>query len=125
MHKDSNALNWFEIPVNNFDRAKKFYETIFDFQMSSEKVGTGMMGFFPSYTGKISGAIIQGKGYVSTTDGVKLYLNCNPDLSIVLAKVVSAGGNITVPKTQIAPELGHFAFINDSEGNTIGLHSQN
>ncbi len=23
-----NAINWFEIPVKNFDRAKKFYETI-------------------------------------------------------------------------------------------------
>ncbi|MEP7376701.1 MAG: VOC family protein [Chitinophagaceae bacterium] len=23
-----NAINWFEIPVENFDKAKKFYEAI-------------------------------------------------------------------------------------------------
>ena len=28
-----NALNWFEIPVSDFERSKKFYETIFDYQM--------------------------------------------------------------------------------------------
>lgn len=124
MHNDANALNWFEIPVSDFARAKKFYETIFGIEMHANEMGGCMMGFFPSYTGKVSGAIVQGKGYVPVADGSKLYLNCNPDLAPVLAKVEAAGGKSIVPKTQIAPDLGYFAFISDSEGNTIGLHSQ-
>lgn len=41
-----NALNWFEIPVENFDRAKKFYETIFNVQMPESTMGPARMGFF-------------------------------------------------------------------------------
>jgi len=43
-----NALNWFEIPVADFDRAKKFYETIFNYQMPESMMGPSRMGF--SYT---------------------------------------------------------------------------
>jgi predicted enzyme related to lactoylglutathione lyase len=28
-----NAINWFEIPVKNFDKAKVFYETILGAEM--------------------------------------------------------------------------------------------
>ena len=41
-----NALNWFEIPVADFARAKKFYETIFDYQMPENTMGKAKMGFF-------------------------------------------------------------------------------
>jgi uncharacterized protein len=125
MHKDANALNWFEIPVSDFARAKKFFETIFGIEIQTNEMGGAVMGFFPASTGKVSGAIVQGKGYVPTRDGAKIYLNCNPDLSVVLSKVEAAGGKIIVSKTVITPELGYFAFVFDTEGNTIGLHSQN
>jgi uncharacterized protein len=125
MHQDSNAINWFEIPVSNFDKAKKFYESIFGFTMHVNEMAGFMMGFFPAYKGKVSGAIVSGNGYVPSKDGAKLYLNCNPDLSMVLDKVEAAGGKIVAPKTMIGPDLGYYAFILDSEGNTIGLHSQN
>ncbi len=41
-----NALNWFEIPVGDFDQAKKFYEVIFNFQMPESHMGPARMGFF-------------------------------------------------------------------------------
>lgn len=41
-----NALNWFEIPVEDFNRAKKFYEAIFNFQMPESTMGPAHMGFF-------------------------------------------------------------------------------
>ena len=41
-----NALNWFEIPVSDFERGKKFYETIFDYQMPENIMGKVQMGFF-------------------------------------------------------------------------------
>jgi predicted enzyme related to lactoylglutathione lyase len=42
----TNAINWFEISANNFDRAKKFYETIFDYQMQETTTDAGRMEFF-------------------------------------------------------------------------------
>ncbi len=51
-------INWFEIPVTDFDRAKKFYETIFDCKIETQEIRGFLVGFFPSYEGKvISGAI--------------------------------------------------------------------
>ena len=124
MHKDSNAINWFEIPVTNFERAKKFYETIFGIQMHSQNMNGYMMGFFPSYTGKASGAIIHGEDCVPSKNGTMVYLNSNPDMTPIINKVETAGGKIIMPKTQITPELGFQAVIIDTEGNKVALHSQ-
>jgi hypothetical protein len=56
--------------------------------------------------------------------GALIYLNANPDLSVYLARVEAAGGKVTVPKTQISPEIGYRACLTDTEGNRLALHSQ-
>ena len=54
-----------------------------------------------------------------------MFLNANPDLQAVLDRVEGAGGTVLMPKTVIPMEgAGVFAMIADSEGNTVGLHSQ-
>jgi hypothetical protein len=40
----------------------------------------------------------------------------------VLARVEAAGGKIAMPKTSIGPN-GFMAFIIDTEGNQVGIHS--
>jgi predicted enzyme related to lactoylglutathione lyase len=121
-----NALNWFEIPVTNFDRAKKFYETIFSYQMPENIMGSARMGFllydFPA--GKVGGAIVYNPEFYTPSDnGSLIYLNCQPDLQIVLDKVEQAGGQTLMHKTMVAPDLGFWALIKDSEGNRVALHS--
>jgi predicted enzyme related to lactoylglutathione lyase len=120
-----NALNWFEIPVTDFDRAKKFYETIFDYQMPESMMGITRMGFFlyDFKTGKVGGAICHGNGYTPSQQGALIYLNCQPDLQIVLNNVEQAGGRIIQQKTSINAELGFMAIITDTEDNRIALHS--
>ena len=59
----------------------------------------------------------------SGNEGPKVYLTGGDDLQNVLSRVEGAGGQITMPKTQISPEYGHMAFFQDSEGNVVGLHS--
>jgi len=121
-----NALNWFEIPVNDFDRAKKFYESIFSYQMPENIMGPARMGFFlyDMQAGKVGGAIVYRPDfYTPSENGSLIYLNCQPDLQVVLNKVTDAGGTILTPKTPVAPELGFWALIKDSEGNRVALHS--
>lgn len=120
-----NALNWFEIPVTDFDRAKKFYETIFDYQMPESMMGITRMGFFlyDFKTGKVGGAICHGNGYTPSQLGALIYLNCQPDLQLVLNSVEQAGGRIIQQKASINAELGFMAMITDTEGNRIALHS--
>jgi predicted enzyme related to lactoylglutathione lyase len=46
MEMVSHAINWFEIPVENFERAKAFYSKIFDFAMPESIAGNKRIGFF-------------------------------------------------------------------------------
>ena len=123
-----NALNWFEIPVSDFDRAKKFYETIFSYEMPESQMGPSRMGFFlhDFNGGKVGGAIVHYPEFYTPSDnGSLIYLNCQPDLQIVLDRVEQAGGKILNAKSLISPEqnLGYWALINDTEGNRVALHS--
>jgi predicted enzyme related to lactoylglutathione lyase len=119
-----NMINWFEIPVKDFERAKKFYETVFDCTLTDNSFGPWKMGLFPADTGKVSGAIVSGEGYEPTEKGALIYFNCHPDLNVQLARVEAAGGKITVQKRQISPDVGYWACVIDTEGNRIALHSQ-
>lgn len=49
--------------------------------------------------------------------------SANPDVQLVLDKVVAAGGKILVPKMEISPEYGYMGVFIDTEGNRIALHS--
>ena len=119
-----NAINWFEIPVNNFDEAKKFYETILGADMHLMEAMGMKSAFFPAEmeTGGIGGCIIQGEGYEPSPKGSLVYINGGDDLGVPLSKVEAAGGKILLPKTAIG-QNGFMAHFTDPEGNKVGLHS--
>ena len=121
----TNAISWFEIPVNNFERAKKFYSTIYDYDLPEQMMGEARMGFLlcDVEKGGIGGAIVSGQSKQPSADGTLAYLNGGKDLEIVLNRVETAGGKILLPKTQISPEIGYFAYFMDTEGNKLALHS--
>ena len=127
MDKNSNSLNWFEIPAVDITRAKKFYEGIFSMYMDPMQEMKGMkMVSFPSEirNGKASGALVQSDTHKPSKDGVMIYLNANPDIQSVINRIEPAGGKVILPKTHISPELGYMAFFIDTEGNKMALHAQ-
>jgi predicted enzyme related to lactoylglutathione lyase len=128
MDKNSNSLNWFELPAKDITRAKKFYETIFNVQMQDmgEMMGMKMVGF-PSENGngKASGGLVESQMHQPSTEGAVVYLNANPSIQTVIDRIEAAGGKVVMPKTEISPEIGQMAFFIDSEGNKVGLHAQN
>ena len=121
-----NAVGWFEIPVTDFDRARKFYSTIYDYEMPEILVGPVKMGIFLHHreVGGIGGAIVCGESYIPSKTGPKIYLNGGIDLLTVLNRVEGAGGKIVLGKTDVG-EMGFIAIIEDTEGNPISLHSRN
>lgn len=124
MDNSTNALNWFEIPAKDINRSKKFYETIFGIEMEyMEMEGTKMAMFpFTPGNGKASGAIVEGEHHKPSGEGTFVYLNANPAMDNVLAKVEAAGGTIMQPKMSIG-EHGNVAYIIDTEGSVVGIHS--
>ncbi len=124
MTAKDNSLNWFEIPAADIKRASKFYETIFSIEMPQMEM-MGTMAFFPAdnMAGKVGGAVVQSPNHKPGPNGTLVYLNANPDLADVIGKVEKAGGKVVMPKTKITDEIGFMGCIIDTEGNTVGLHS--
>ena len=112
---------WFEIPVADMDRARRFYEAVFDTRIEVFDLGPLRMGMLPHKD--VGGALCQGEHYRPSPDGVVVYLEAEPDLSVALARIEPAGGKILQPKKQISPQHGFMALFLDPEGNRLALHS--
>lgn len=120
----TNAINWFEIPAKNFDRAKTFYETVLDIKINIVPHPTNKYGVFPAdmQNGQVGGALSEGEGCEPSSKGVLIYLNGGDDLSVPLSKVEKAGGKILLSKTSIG-QNGFMAHFADTEGNKVALQS--
>ncbi len=118
-----NAINWFEIPVTDFDRAKKFYETLYGAEISEMPFPGGRYGMLPSdMQNGVGGGLAQGDDFIPSDKGTIVYLNGGDDLNIPLARIEPAGGKVIMPKTSIGGN-GFMALFIDTEGNKVALHS--
>lgn len=121
----SNPVCWFEIYVQDMERAKAFYEQVFEvklellnspdpevelwsFPMDMERWGAG-------------GALVKMTGVSSGGGGTLVYFSC-ADCAVEAALVKAAGGQVVREKWAIG-EYGFIALATDTEGNMIGLHS--
>lgn len=124
--ENKHIIAWFEIPVTDIKRAKKFYESILDIGLSSMDMRDEFkMEVFPGDQDSVSGALVYNASWYNTsnTHGPLVYLNANPDLQIAQDKIEEAGGTVSIPKRQISPDHGFMAVFEDTEGNRIALHS--
>ena len=121
-----NAISWFQIPVIDFDRAVKFYNTIFATELTlTEGLGNKVAMFpYERSPDTVGGALYKGPGFEPSDKGTLVLLNAGDDLAPVLERVEEAGGKITLPKTQISSEFGYIAHFIDTEGNKVALHSK-
>lgn len=119
----ANALNWFEIPVIDFARAKAFYEKVLGIVIDRMEMGPVTMGMLSTDQNAVGGAIVHGDGGSPSKTGTLVYLNGGDDLAPMLARAKAAGGAVVVPKTEIGNDFGFFAHFIDTEGNKVGLHS--
>lgn len=124
-------ISWFEIPVTDMNRAKFFYETVFNVEVAINDFGNVVMGWFPPAeditTPGISGSLVCHKeDYIpSATHGILVYFNSQSgDISDELNRVEGAGGIVLREKTLISNEIGYMALVLDSEGNRIALHNK-
>jgi predicted enzyme related to lactoylglutathione lyase len=117
------AINWFELPVVNLERAQKFYEAMLGTKLKPEVAGEIPMALFGSEGKGVGGALIKDDRRKPVTDGAVVYLNANGKLDACIARVSAAGGKVVLPKTDIGPP-GFIAMILDTEGNCVGLHTE-
>lgn len=125
----TNVITWFEIPVENIERAKTFYETILDLQLVKRNDGGDEALFFPynpavvqATSGRVTGVLSKSDKNKPSASGTVVYINASPDLQLVVDRVEKAGGKVVVPRIEIP--AGYIALIIDSEGNKVGLHAE-
>ncbi len=122
---NSNPVGWFDIHVSNLDRAKKFYETVFNMQLTDLPIEWGKQSLFPfdHESPNISGALVENPDF--TPNGINTVVYFETEDCITEEKrIEEAGGKIVRPKMSIG-DFGFVSIFIDSEGNTIGLHSRN
>jgi len=122
-----NPVGWFEIYVQDMERAKAFYQTVFKVTLNPlPSPDSDMeMWVFPGM-GEMdrpgcNGTLCKMKGKDSGTGGTLIYFSCD-DCAEEAARAQAAGGRVQMEKMPIG-EYGHIALIVDPDGNTIGLHS--
>jgi predicted enzyme related to lactoylglutathione lyase len=123
-----NVVGWFEIPVNDMDRAMQFYETVFGFKLSRNQMGPLDMAWFPwvdNGMGAGGSLVYHPDQYKPSSDGTLVYLTAwSGDVAVELSRIEAAGGKVLMEKKEISPEHGFMALFLDTEGNRIALHSR-
>lgn len=120
------AINWFEIPAVDLERAYQFYFTVLKGNIRKGIFGNTDLVLFnvPFETGEaVGGSIVQRADMKPSTEGSIIYLNAFGKLHEAVALVEKAGGKVVVPEINLG-KFGLSAIIIDSEGNRIGLLSQ-
>jgi uncharacterized protein len=122
---NTNAIGWFDIYVDDMDRAVAFYESVL--KQKLEKIGdptgeTQMMSF-PGNMAVYgaSGALVKAPRSRPGIGGTMVYFSVE-ECSVEQSRVVAAGGKLVRPKFSIG-EFGWVALCTDTEGNMFGLNS--
>jgi uncharacterized protein len=118
-----NLIVWFELPVIDMERARRFYTEVFKIKIEVQEMGGSPYGMFPMEGYGNSGALVKQSDFKPSATATTIYFNSGEDLSVPLSRVEPAGGKIITPKTLIGEEVGYYALFLDTEGNRIGLHS--
>lgn len=120
----ANPVIWFELYVNDMARARAFYETVL--QLTLEPLPDAGMEYFsfPMDDNRVGagGALAKMEGMAPGGGGTLIYFTCD-DCAVEESRVEAAGGRVLKSKLSIGA-YGFMSLVLDSEGNTIGLHSQ-
>lgn len=118
----SNPVGWFEIYVQDMNRAKRFYEDVFQGRLQELNLPGAEMWAFPMEMNGAGagGALVSMKG-VPSGGSTLVYFRCD-DCSIEEARVSAASGKVHKEKFAIG-QYGYISLVIDPDGNMFGLHS--
>ena len=119
-----NPVGWFELYVQDMDRARSFYETVLDITLEKLEMPDIEMYGFPMDMDShgTSGSLIKVPGVPSGGTGTMVYFGC-VDCAVEESRVEEAGGTVERPKMSIG-EYGFVTVLKDPDGNLVGLHSR-
>lgn len=118
-----NVVGWFEIYVQDLNRAKTFYEAVFEVKLEPLPSPVVKMYEFPFAPEKpgCPGALVHMEGYKPGGNSTVIYFSCD-DCAVEAARATKNGGRVLKEKFSIG-DYGFISLVFDTEENLIGLHS--
>ncbi len=124
--KAPNAVGWFDIYVDDIDRAARFYEHALDVTLAPmvDPTGETHMMAFPTDMEAYGagGALVQSPFGRPAPGGTLVYFSVR-DCAVHEPRVITAGGKVVRPKFSIG-QFGWVTLCMDTEGNMFGMSSQ-
>jgi len=120
-----NPINHFEIPYDDFEKAKEFYEKVFGWKFQE----VGGAPYHMVYTCEVDDKFmckepntINGGMYKRGEEGAKspVVVITVPNLPEHLEKIKQAGGEIVFGPTKVG-DMGYYAQVKDTQENIIGV----
>jgi len=123
---NANVVDWFEIYVDDIERARKFYQAVFGKPMmdlpTPDPTKHKMVAFaWVEGAPNAAGALVWMPEMKAGGNSTVVYFMCE-DCAVEESRVVAAGGQVMMPKFSIG-EFGFCSWCIDCEGNYFGLHS--
>lgn len=125
MMSKMNAVGWFDIYVDQLDRAVAFYETVLDCKLEPIEDPTGenqMMSFPSDMSAYGAGGALTKSAHASPGVGGTIVYFSAEDCAVEEARVAAAGGQVIRPKFSIG-KFGFVTLCQDTEGNLFGISS--
>lgn len=120
-----NAVGWFDIYVDELDRAVNFYETVLGGKLEpmGDPTGETQMMSFPADMSVYgaAGALTKSPHAGPGVGGTTIYFMAE-DCAVPEGRVAQAGGVVIRPKFSIG-EFGWVSLCQDTEGNMFGINS--
>jgi len=120
-----NAIGWFDIFVDDLDRAVAFYEKVLGcaLEQIGDPTGENQMMSFPADMSAYGAGGALSKSAIGKpgVGGTIVYFSAQ-DCAVEAGRVADAGGQVVRPKFSIG-EFGYVALCMDTEGNMFGISS--
>ncbi len=118
----ANTIIWADIPVDDMDRARKFYAAVLQADIELMP-GAQDVALLPMEPGDASGDLVKSDNAKPGAGGITVYLDSKGDPEGMIERAVGAGGQLAMPVTDMGEMVGFIGFFIDSEGNRIGVHA--
>ena len=113
-----NRVYYFEMPVEDFGRATKFYESVFGWKVTKQNRAGG--AYYSVKTGD-EGPGINGSFFKKEPGWSRINNVINvKDIDTAIEKITKLGGEITFAKCVING-VGYLAYFKDKDGNSFGM----
>lgn len=119
MAKSRNLFAYQQLNTGNTARAKKFYESLFAWEITEEEMGPGMTYTMIDTGSRESGAGMQKKQTAKAPSMWLSYVEV-PDVKKTVAKAKKMGAKVVVAYQPI-PEMGAFGIFKDPGGALLGV----